>query len=63
MRETQAQCMRLDSSALPIKNADLLRTCLRLRKMERKDPPLSKLSYLCSEDFSEDGLSLQEGRT
>ena len=51
--------MRLESFALRIKNAKLLGTCLR--KMERKDPPLSKHSYLCSEDFSGDCLSVQEG--
>ena len=36
----------------PINNAKLLRTWLL--KMKRKDPPVSKHSYLCSEHFSED---------
>ena len=51
-RSNKPECSKLSWHSLPINNAKLLRTWLL--KMKRKDPPVSKHSYLCSEHFSED---------
>ena len=51
-RNNKPECSKLSWHSLPINNAKLLRTWLL--KMKRKDPPVSKHSYLCSEHFSED---------
>ena len=51
-RSNKPECSKLSWHSLPINNAKLLRTWLL--KMKRKDPPVSKHSYLCSQHFSED---------
>ena len=51
-RSNKPECSKLSWYSLPINNAKLLRTWLL--KMKRKDPPVSKHSYLCSQHFSED---------
>ncbi|KAK2549204.1 hypothetical protein P5673_030426, partial [Acropora cervicornis] len=51
-RSNNPECLKLSWHSLPIHNAKLLRTWLR--KMKINDPPVSKLSSLCSEHFSED---------
>ena len=51
-RSNKPECSKLSWYSLPINNAKLLRTLLR--KMNTKDPPVSKHSYFCSEHFSED---------
>ena len=51
-RSNKPEYSKLSWHSLPINNAKLLRTWLL--KMKRKDPPVSKHSYLCSEHFSED---------
>ena len=51
-RSNKPECSKLSWHSLPINNAMLLRTWLL--RIKRKDPPVSKHSYLCSEHFSED---------
>ena len=51
-RSNNPECSKLTWPSLPINNAKLLRTWLL--KIKRKDPPVSKHSYLCSPHFSED---------
>ncbi|PFX24400.1 uncharacterized protein LOC111331706 [Stylophora pistillata] len=51
-RSNKPECSKLSWHSLPINNAKLLRTWLL--RMKRKDPPVSKHSYLCSQHFSED---------
>ena len=51
-KHNKPECSKLLWHSLIINNAKLLRTWLR--KMKRKDPPVSKHSYLCSQHFSED---------
>ena len=57
-RSNKPECLKLSWHSLPMNNAKLLRTWLR--KMKRKDPPVSKHN-LCSEHFSEDCFMLCEG--
>ena len=51
-RSNKPECSKLSWHSLPINNAKLRRAWLL--KMKRKDPPVSKHSYLCSQHFSED---------
>ena len=49
-RSNKPECSKLSWYSLPVNNAKL-RTWLL--KIKRKDPPVSKHSYLCREHFSE----------
>ena len=52
-RGNKPECSKLSWHSFPTDNAiKLLRTWLL--KMKRKDPPVSKHFYLCSQHFSED---------
>lgn len=50
-RSNKAECSKLSWHSLPMNNAKHLRTWLL--RIKRKDPPVSKHSYLCSQHFSE----------